>query len=178
LVKDKVDVNKELKALEREFKLENVKIKEDKEIEKGQKAKKKSKAKEYVGFKGFKKKHKDWFRNKPPRGQKDIPLDEELARHIVGMPFDYWSTSRHPLWKLEEDEETKLAKSFVQAFGPFIPWMIRRYLPIISFTVLFLRTMERKRKAEAQLILQDRLNEFTPKQRKKIMSKLTKKSKG
>ena len=167
IMAEKVNIEKELKALEKEYKLENVSIKEDEQVKKAKKVKKKQDAKKTLSFKKSK-----WFKTKAPRGQADVPLDDTIGTFIVSMPFDYWSTSRHPLWKLEPEQEAKLAKSFTAAFGPLIPWMIRRYFPIITFAALFLKTVEEKRKIEARLMLEEKISEFSPRHQKKLRKKL------
>lgn len=166
---DKIDVRKELKSLEKEFDLEEVKIKKDKRVEKAKGVEKDTKAKKTLSWK---KRHAKWFKTKPPRGKDDIPFDKSVAGTIVSLPFDYWATSRHPVWKLDEAEEARLAQAFIAAFGQFIPWFIKQYFPVIAFFVLYLKMIEDKRKIEARLIFEDKINEFSPRQQKKILKKL------
>ena len=172
ILADSKDIQKDLKALQAEYGLEEVKIKKDKEEKKAKKAKKETETKKWTGLKGFKKKHKKWFKTKTPAGKDEIRLDSGVAGTIVSLPFDHWSNSRHELWKLSDKEEADLARAFEAAFWQFIPYFIKQYFPIITFCVLYLRMIESKRRLEAQLILNDKLNEFTPRMQKKILKKL------
>jgi len=163
------DVDAELRKLEKDFKLDEIKITKKEKLMQAT-----EQAKEETVKKKAKKKWKDMLRTKPPRGQQDVPVDEELAKTFVALPFDYWASTRHDCWKLTPDEESRLGRAFVKAFGPLIPWIIRRYFPIITFCVLFLKMIEEKRKLEARMILEGKLDEFSPAMRKKIVNELEK----
>ncbi len=166
------EMQKELKALQKEHGLEEVTIKKDKTVKDGKSAKKETEAKKWTGFKGFKKKHSKWFTTKTPKGKDAIKLDSGVSGTIVSLPFDHWSSARHEVWKLSDQEEADLARAFEAAFWQFIPYFIKQYFPIITFCVLYLRMIESKRRLEAQLILTDKINEFNPRMQKKILKKL------
>jgi len=172
------DYEAELKKLEKELKIEDVKVKDKiaaKKVDEKEKAEKvKKKAKKGSWFSRFK---KDYLRTTPKRGQPDIPIDEDISKTVVNLPFDYWAGTRHELWKLNEDEETKLSKAFQKALGPYIPYILKQFFPAIAFGALFFRIVETKRKQEAKLALANRLEEFSPRRRKKILKHLQKQKK-
>lgn len=176
LVKDKqvVDITKELKALEKEHKLENVAIKKDTQAKKAKATEKEIKTSKSIGWKGFKKKHPIWFKTKAPAGKDKIDLTDSIAGTVVSLPFDYWSTSRHEMWKLSQAEEDKLAKAFNAAFAQYIPYFIKQFFPVITFFVLYIQMIESKRKMEAKLLLNEKLNEFSPRMQRKLLKKMAK----
>jgi len=161
------DIDKQLKDLEKEFNLEEIELKKEQKFEDDKDKVKKEKVKEHK-----KRKWGKFFSTKTPRGEPDRDIDETIATQIVSAPFDFWSMTRHELWKLTPDEEKKLGHSFTMAIGPYIPYVMKKFFPVLAFSVTFMQIVESKRRQEARLILERKLDEFSPGMRKKLEKRL------